>query len=76
MTLQQIALHNPQSNALISLANEDELLRQADERDAQLAGNASMGWMHGMPQAMKDLSHVAGFRTSLGSALMHNFVAP
>ena len=75
MTLQQIALHNPQSNALVSLANEDELLRQADERDAQLARNASMGWMHGMPQAMKDLSHVAGFRTSWGSPLMHNFVA-
>ena len=69
MTLQQIALHNPKSNALVSLANEDELLQQADERDAQLARNESMGWMHGMPQAVKDLANVAGFRTSLGSPL-------
>jgi len=69
MTLQQIARHNPNSNALVSLANEDDLLRQADERDAQLARKESMGWMHGMPQAVKDLANVAGFRTSLGSPL-------
>jgi hypothetical protein len=31
-TLQQIAQHNPQRNALVSLADEDVLLRQADER--------------------------------------------
>ncbi len=74
-TLRQIALHNPQSNAIVSLADEDELLRQADERDAQLARGESMGWMHGMPQAIKDLSNVAGFRTTLGSPLMRDFVA-
>jgi amidase len=69
LTLQQIARHNSQSNALVSLANEDDLLRQADAHDAQLARNESMGWMHGMPQAVKDLANVAGFRTSLGSPL-------
>jgi len=75
ITLRQIAQHNPQSNALVSLADGDDLLRQADERDAQLARGESMGWMHGMPQAMKDLSHVAGFRTTLGSPLMRDVVA-
>jgi amidase len=75
MTLQQIAQHNPLSNALVSLANEDELLRQADARDAQLARNESMGWMHGMPQAIKDLSNAAGFRTSLGSPLTPDVLA-
>ncbi len=75
ITLNQITQHNPQSNALVSLADEDVLLRQADERDAQLARGESMGWMHGMPQAMKDLSHVAGFCTTLGSPLMRDFVA-
>lgn len=74
-TLQQIEKHNPQSNALVSLAAEDVLLAQADERDAQLARGESMGWMHGMPQAIKDLSNVAGFRTTLGSPLMRDFVA-
>ena len=75
ITLRQIAQHNPHSNALVSLADGDDLLRQADERDAQLARGESMGWMHGMPQAMKDLSHVAGFRTTLGSPLMRDVVA-
>ena len=75
ITLRQIAQHNPQSNALVSLADGDDLLRQANERDAQLARGESMGWMHGMPQAMKDLSHVAGFRTTLGSPLMRDVVA-
>ena len=70
ITLNQIAQHNPQSNALVSLADGDDLLRQADERDAQLARGESMGWMHGMPQAIKDVTHVAGFRTTLGSPLM------
>ena len=74
-TLQKIQKHNPQSNALVSLAAEDVLLAQADERDAQLARGESMGWMHGMPQAIKDLSNVAGFRTTLGSPLMRDFVA-
>ena len=69
LTLQQVARHNPQSNAIVSLADPDDLLRQADERDAKLSRGQSMGWMHGMPQAVKDLAHVAGFRTSLGSPL-------
>ena len=34
-----------------------------------------MGWMHGMPQAIKDLSNVQGLRTTLGSPLMKDFVA-
>jgi amidase len=74
-TLQQIEKHNPQSNALVSLADDALLMRQADERDAQLARGQSMGWMHGMPQAIKDLSNVAGFRTTLGSPLTGNVLA-
>ncbi len=67
--LNQIEKHNPDSNAIVSLAPQEAILAQADERDAQLAGGESMGWMHGLPQAVKDLADVAGFRTSLGSPL-------
>jgi amidase len=67
--LSQIQKHNANSNALVSLAPEDVVLAQADARDAQLARGESMGWMHGMPQAVKDLIDVAGFRTSHGSTL-------
>jgi len=67
--LNQIEKHNPASNAIVSLAPQEAILAQADERDAQLARGQSMGWMHGLPQAVKDLADVAGFRTSLGSPL-------
>ena len=67
--LKQIETHNPSSKAIVSLAPQDALLAQADERDAQLGRGQSMGWMHGLPQAVKDLLDVQGFRTSHGSPL-------
>ena len=67
--LNQIEKHNPASNAIVSLAPQEAILAQADERDAQLARGQSMGWMHGFPHAVKDLADAAGFRTSLGSPL-------
>ena len=72
--LERIADVNPRYNAIVNLQNSDLLLRQADERDAQLARGESMGWMHGMPQAIKDLCNTAGIPTTLGSPLMRNFV--
>ncbi len=72
--LQRITAVNPHVNALISLQDGDDLLRQADVRDAQLARGESMGWMHGMPQAIKDLSNTAGIPTVQGSPLLRNFV--
>ena len=74
-TLARIARLNPQSNAIINLQEPELLMAQAKERDAQLARGESMGWMHGMPQAIKDLANVQGLRTTLGSPLMKNFVA-
>ena len=74
--LQRIAAVNPQINAIVSLQDEAGLLVQADVRDAQLARGESMGWMHGMPQAVKDLSNVAGLPTTSGSNLQRDFVAP
>ena len=59
-TLARIDALNPKVNALVGLLPHDGLLAQADERDAMLAHGRSMGWMHGFPQAIKDLSPVAG----------------
>ena len=73
--LDRIAQVNPRVNAIVSLQDPQALLRQADERDAQLARGESMGWMHGMPQAIKDLANAAGLPTTLGSPLMRDFVA-
>ena len=66
---------NPRCNALVSLRQDDELLAEADARDAELARGQSRGWMHGLPQAVKDLSNAAGLPTTLGSPLMRGFVA-
>ena len=74
--LARIADQNPHFNAIVSLQPSDLLLRQADERDAQLARGESMGWMHGMPQAIKDLCNTAGIATTQGSPLLRNFVPP
>ncbi len=73
-TLARIAQVNPIVNAIVSLREQDELLKDADRYDALLAQGQSMGWMHGIPQAIKDLALTAGLRTTMGSPLMQDFV--
>lgn len=66
---------NPRLNAIVNLAPDEALLRQADERDAELTRGKSRGWLHGLPQAIKDTGHTAGFPTTLGCALLKDAVA-
>jgi amidase len=73
-TLARIAQVNPLVNAIVSLRDSDELLKEADRYDTLLANGQSMGWLHGIPQAIKDLAPTAGLRTTLGSPLMADFV--
>jgi amidase len=70
--LDRIAAVNPGVNAIVSLQDEADLLRQADACDAELARGASRGWMHAMPQAIKDAAETAGIPTTLGSPLLAN----
>ena len=49
--------------------------RRPRERDAELARGASRGWMHGMPQAIKDAASAIGFPTTYGSVLLKDNVA-
>ncbi|PBV91052.1 amidase, partial [Pseudomonas aeruginosa] len=67
--LEHIHALNPVVNALVDLQPEERLLAEAEQRDRQLANGQWLGWMHGMPQAPKDLAATAGLRTSLGSPL-------
>ena len=73
--LARIQRLNPRFNAIVNLAPEDSLLAQARERDDELARGASRGWMHGMPQAIKDAASAAGFPTTYGCVLMKDNVA-
>jgi amidase len=69
-TLARIHRLNPEANALVNLAPDDALLAQADARDAELARGQSRGWLHGVPQAIKDTGHALGFPSTLGCTLL------
>ncbi len=73
-TLAQISLVNHKVNAIVSLRDEDSLLEEASRYDLMLARGQSMGWMHGIPQAIKDLALTKNLRTTLGSPLMADFM--
>lgn len=77
-TLERIAVVNPRHNAIVSLRDPDTLLREADARDAELQRGAArsepIGWMHGLPQAIKDTAQTAGLRTTWGSRVLREFV--
>ena len=67
--LEHIDRTNPRFNAIVSIRDSELLLAEANERDRQLAQGTSLGWMHGLPQAVKDLSQCAGLPTRKGSPL-------
>jgi amidase len=73
--LTRIQRLNPACNAIISLQADDDLLRQADIRDAELAAGHSRGVLHGVPQAIKDTAQAAGLPCTWGSPLKAHDIA-
>jgi amidase len=69
--LARIAQLNPHYNAIVNLAPADTLLAQAAVYDQELAAGRSRGWLHGIPQAIKDTGHAVGFPTTFGSEVLH-----
>jgi amidase len=65
---------NPIVNAIVSLEPRASLLQQARARDEALGRGESMGWLHGIPQAVKDVLLTRGIRTTWGSPLFADFV--
>ncbi|MGZ4764641.1 MAG: amidase [Ilumatobacteraceae bacterium] len=72
--LERIDEQNPAVNAIVSLRDGEALLAEAAVRDDELATGTSRGWMHGLPQAIKDLAPVKGIRMTMGSPLLEHFV--
>lgn len=64
--LDHIAAVNPSVNAIVALRPRAELLAEAAAKDELLAEGTYQGWMHGFPQAVKDLANVKGLPTSAG----------
>ncbi|MCI3208624.1 MULTISPECIES: amidase [Pandoraea] len=72
--LDQIGRINPKVNAIVSLQPEAQLMAQALRCDEQLASGETVGWMHGFPQAIKDLSATVGIPSTMGSPLFRDFL--
>jgi amidase len=73
-TLARIAQKNPQHNAIVNLRPADELLAEARVHDALLAQGQRKGWLHGIPQAIKDIAPTVGLPNTMGSPLLANFM--
>ena len=57
---------NPRVNAIVAMRPRDALLAEAAEADADLAAGRDRGWLHGIPQAPKDLTATRGMVTTQG----------
>lgn len=64
--LDRIDLLNPKVNAIVSLRPRDALLAEAAGADDELAAGQSRGWLHGIPQAPKDLTATSDIVTTMG----------
>ncbi len=73
-TLKRIAEVNRQVNAIVNLRSEDALMQEAAAHDAMLAAGQSKGWLHGIPQAIKDISPATGLPNTMGSPLLADFI--
>jgi amidase len=73
--LAQIRRLNPRINAIVAMPDEANLKAQATERDRQLARGEYLGWMHGMPQAIKDTAQAKGLAYTSGSPLLKGYIS-
>jgi amidase len=72
--LDHIDAINPKVNAIVSRQGHAGLIEEAKARDVELARGEYRGWMHGFPQAIKDLTATKGIRTTQGSRIFKDFV--
>ena len=72
--LQRIATHNPTLNAFVTIDSEGALTA-AKAADARI-GKGDAGSLTGIPIAHKDVLMTAGLKTTCGSRMLENFIAP
>jgi amidase len=71
--LDQIERFNPTLNAIVTLTAESAM-DEASAADQKIATNKSIGILHGLPVAHKDLFLTKGVRTTFGSMAFKDFV--
>lgn len=72
--LSQIEQLNPRFNAIVTLIPPEDSLQLAREADEALARGDSLGVLHGLPTAHKDLVSTKGIRTTKGSPIFADHV--
>ncbi len=72
--LERIAATDEQINAFVTVCG-DKALASAAEADRQIVAGQG-GPLTGIPIAVKDIFNTAGVRTSCGSRILENYVAP
>ncbi len=71
--LENIYQYNPLLESYISIAAEDELLKQSNESDRRRAAGSPLGGIDGIPIAIKDNIHSIGLPTTCGSRILTNY---
>lgn len=72
--LDRIEAVNPLVNAIVSLRDRADILREADKADAHLGHAGDAGSLFGLPIAIKDLAQTKGLRTTFGSPIFADSV--
>ncbi|HEY2388932.1 MAG TPA: amidase [Candidatus Binatia bacterium] len=72
--LARIAEWNPRLNAIVAKLDDDACLALAADADRRLAQGESVGPLHGLPFAFKDLEAAVGFPMTLGSPILKTFM--
>src|SRR5215831_8885185 len=67
--LERINRLNPTLNAIVAMLDDDGCLALADAADRRLASRETVGPLHGLPWAFKDLEDAAGFPNTAGSPI-------
>lgn len=70
--LEQVQGHNPKINAICTL--NEQALEEARRLEQKSTNSKEMGLLHGLPVGIKDVTPVAGLRTTFGSTAYQDYV--
>ncbi len=68
--LDRIERLNPVVNAIVAMKPREAVMAEAATADAELAAGRWRGWLHGLPQAPKDLTGTVDIATAMGSPIL------